>query len=304
MMDFASLRLAVRLRTAGMVDDAALENLCKIKLKELWESQSWSFREKQGVLATVAPHSEGRVTLNPDRVTVIGTGTAFTAADVEREIIVGNANARYRIATVTSPTQLTLMDPYADPLFTNSTYIIQQDIYTMPADYDMNTSITWWHQLSQAGIGTIDRYDGRRTFRSNFPNSFTPRGVNAQGITRVSISPVPSAPMGIPYVYRCLLPPLQDDTLIFFPEQVAVPIIAVESLYVKAAEFVSQGRADAAQICVGLADKYQPIGLNALQNFAFQDLRKVSGPQAIRDEGEVGLWSDDYYTSHDSFNPR
>src|SRR5262249_29775849 len=137
------------------------------------------------------------------------------------------------------------------------------------------------------------------------PISFIPRGVDSAGIALIEISPVPSAAMGLPYTYRRLLPPLQDDTLIFFPEQVAVPIIAVEALYVKSAEFLAQGRADAAQICVALADKYQPIGLNALNNFAFQDLRKVSGPQAIRDEGELGLWSDDYYQAHDAgFSPR
>jgi len=303
MLDFATLRLRVRLRTAGMVDDAALEALARDKLKELWEMQSWSFREGHAVLATVAPHSEGRVTLNVDRVSVTGTSTAFTSADVGREMIVGNANSRYRIGTVASATQLTLAEPYADPLFTNSSYRIQQSIYPLPSDYDMMTSITWWHQLSQAGIGSVDRYDGRRSFTSNFPISFVPRGVNAQGIALIEISPVPSAAMGLPFTYRRLLPTLQDDTLILFPEQVAVPLIAAEALYVRAAE-VSMTKPDAAAICLQLADKYQPLGLNALQNFAFQDLRKVSGPQAIRDEGELGLWSDDFYTNHDSFSPR
>src|SRR5215510_6894099 len=144
MLDFATLRLRVRLRTAGMVDDAALEALARDKLKELWEMQSWSFREGHAVLATVAPHSEGRVTLSVDRVTITGSTTAFTSADVGREMIVGNANSRYRIGAVGSATQLTLLEPYADPLFSNSSYRIQQSIYRMPADFDTMVSITWW----------------------------------------------------------------------------------------------------------------------------------------------------------------
>src|SRR5262245_17357001 len=132
-LSFQALRLRVRALTAGLIDDSAVEAVLRLKLEELWNSWDWSFREASSVLATVAPHSEGSVTLSTPLL-VLGTDTAFTAADVGRELIVGNANSRYTVAAVTGQ-QLTLAQPYAGDPFTQSSYRLQQSVYPLASDF-------------------------------------------------------------------------------------------------------------------------------------------------------------------------
>jgi hypothetical protein len=303
MIDFQTLRSRVRARTAGMVDDATVEILVRDKLKELWESWSWSFRMADSVLATVAPTSVGTVTLHGDHTKVDGTGTAWTATDVGKELRVGNTNSRYTVSAVQlSPQQLTLATAYVGDAFTASPYLLQQSIYPLAADYLDRVSFSYWRWLSEGTLPTLDRYDGRRAFTSQMPFSITPRGTNADGVMLVEVSPVPSTAVGIHYTYRRALPPITDTTLMLFREDVLIYLCAADALSVKAME-LSESKAEAAQLCMAQADKYQALGQNALEEFRYADLRRAGVAQAVRDEAESGISSDDWVISHDIHSP-
>jgi hypothetical protein len=304
-LDFRSLRLRIRALTAGLVDDAAIESVLRTKLEELWTSWDWSFREAQSVLATVAPHSEGTVTLGTPLL-VLGIGTAFTAADVGRELIVGNSNSRYTVSAVNVATdvgqQLTLAQPYVGEPFTQETYRLQQSIYALAEDFGKSFSPVWWRQIVESSLPTLDRYDGRRAFSSQQPIRFRYAGVSSAGVQQVEISPVPSSAIGIHYTYKTKLPPLDDTTMIPLREDMVAYLTAADALALKGLE-AAEKLPQAATVYVAQADKYQALGQNSKMEAMYADLQLSSPARSVRDESAAMDYSDDYMQAHDAWSP-
>jgi hypothetical protein len=302
-LDFQTLRDRIRVMTAGRVDDATIEALARLKLRELWDNWSWSFRMADAVLATVAPKTAGTVTLNVDPTKVDGTNTSFAATDVGMELRVGNQNSRYTVTAVNVGAQeLTLASAYVGTPFTASSYILQRSVYSLAPDYLDMFSVTYWRRLVEDTLPQLDRYDGRRAFTSQFPFSWTPRGYDSNGIQQIEISPVPSAALGIHYTYRRALPTLVDATVMLFPEYPLIYLCASDALSVKAVELAEANPA-AAQLLQGQADKYQTQGQLALAELQFADLRRAGAAKAVRDEAQSGLDSSDWAVSHDLYSP-
>lgn len=301
-LDFRSLRLRVRALTAGLVDDAAVEAVMRLKLEELWNSWLWSFTEASDVLATVAPHSEGHVTLTTPTV-LVGVSSAFAAADVGRELIVGNANARYTISAVNvGLQQLTLAQPYVGDAFTASTYRIQQSLYPLAADFATGFQPVWWRTIVESSRPMLDRYDGRRAFSSQQPVRFIYAGRASTGLQQVEISPVPSSAIGIHYTYRKGLPTLEETTLIPLREDMVAYLAASDALSLKVLE-AAEKLPQAAALYAAQAEKYQMLGQNSKQEAMFDDLKRSSPARSVRDEAVAWDYSDDYAQSHDWNSP-
>jgi hypothetical protein len=302
-LEFRTLRLRIRARTAGLVDDAVIESLARDKIKELYESWSYSFRFAEGVLATVPTKSDGTVSLNADPTLVDGIGTSFALTDQGKELRVGNTNSRYTVQSVNVSTQqLTLAAAYVGVAFSASPYILQQSVYSLANDFLDMLSVTYWRFLTESTPQTLDRYDGRRAFTSQLPFSWTYKGLDGNGVQQIEISPVPSAALGIHYTYRRAMPLLTEGTIIPFREDVLSYLCAADALTTKAIELAEKNPA-AAQILMDRADKYQAIGQNALAEFQFADLRRSGAAKGVRDEREGGMVSDDMLVSHDLFTP-
>jgi hypothetical protein len=301
-LDFRSLRLRVRALTAGLVDDALVESRCLGKLEELWRDWDWSFKEASAVIATIAPHGEGHVTwLSPTLLS--GSGTLFTAADVGAEIVVANQNSRYTITAVDVGLQrLTLKDPYAGGYFTNETYKIQTRIYPLAADFEESAQPVYWRKLVELSLAQLDRYDGRRSFTSQLPYAFRYAGQSASGLQLVEISPVPGAPLGIVYTYKRRLPVLADTDLVPLHAGMVSYLVASDAIAIKALE-VAEKQPQAATVYLTQSDKYQALGLKALQEAQFQDLQIASAAKSVRDEQEAPYFSDDMLVGHDLFSP-
>jgi hypothetical protein len=299
---FRDLRLRVRALTAGLVDDSLVESRCLGKLEELWRDWDWSFKEASGVIATTAPHGEGHVTW-VSATLLSGTGTLFTAADVGAEIVVANQNSRYTIAAVDTGLQrLTLKDPYAGGPFTNLTYKIQTRLYPLAADFEESAQPVYWRKLVEISLAQLDRYDGRRTFTSQLPYAFRYAGQSAAGVQLVEISPVPGAALGIVYTYKRRLPVFADTDLVPLHPGMVSYLVASDAMAIKALE-VAEKQPQAAQIYQAQSDKYQALGLKALQEAQFQDLQLASAAKSVRDEQEAPYYSDDMLVGHDLNSP-
>ena len=301
-LEFRNLRLRIRALTAGLVDDALVESRCLGKMEEIWKDWDWSFKEASSVLATIAPHSEGQVSWLSATL-LSGTGTLFTAADVGAEIVVANQNSRYPITAVDVGLQhLTLHDPYAGAPFTNEPYKIQTRLYPLAADFEEAVQPVYWRKLVEMSLAQLDRYDGRRSFTSQLPYAFRYAGQNAAGVQLVEISPVPAAPLGIVYTYKRRLPAFTDTDVVPLHPGMVSYLVASDALAIKALE-VAEKQPQAAQVYLAQSDKYQALGLKALQEAQFQDLQLTSAAKAVRDESDVAYASDDMLVGHDLFSP-
>ena len=301
-LEFRALRLRIRALTAGLVDDALVESRCLGKMEEIWRDRDWSFKEASSVIATMAPHGEGQVSWISATL-LSGSGTLFTAADAGAEIVVANQNSRYTITAVdVGLQQVTLKDPYAGAPFMNETYKVQTRLYPLAADFEEAAQPVYWRKLVEMSLAQLDRYDGCRSFTSQLPYGFRYAGQNAAGVQIVEISPVPAAPLGIVYTYKRRMPVFVDtDQVPLHPGMVSY-LVASDALAIKGLE-VAEKQPQAAQVYLAQSDKYQALGLKALQEAQFQDLQLGSAAKAVRDEQDWAYASDDMLTSHDLFSP-
>lgn len=295
---FGELKRRIRQRTANRVDEVMAEVVLREKIHEIWTRESWSWRQDEAILTTVAPKTAGTVTLNATSTLVDGTGAAFVAADVGRKLRVTNDNTYYEVTAVNGQ-QLTLETAYAGAAFTASAYSLFRNIYTLASNFQEMISIAYWWRLSEGTLGGVDRYDARRSFASQQPCSFIYRGEDAEGVMHIEISPVPSAAIGIHYIYRTKPPIWQDTTLVPIAEEVLTYLCAADALYMRAVE----APLAETQGLIAVADKYQALGQNALAEYSFADTKLRGIQKSVRDIAGDILWSDDYATSHDFGSP-
>jgi hypothetical protein len=298
MLTFSALRLRVRARTAGTVDDATIEAVTRDTLKALWEGWDWSFSQEDAILATVGTKSGGTVTLTTP-TTVTGTGTAFLSTDIGRDLFVGNANTHYPVTAVNVGTQtLTLGSAYVGNTFTASSYRLQQSVYALADNFSHSFAPIWWRPLVEVSLPTLNRFDGRRTFSSQLPFSYTYRGANALGAHEIELSAVPATAMGIGYSYRSRLPVLDEDTLIPFREDVPIYLAAADALSIKAVE-LAEKNPGASQVMQAQAEKYFMVGMAAKVDYQYQDFQVSGAAKAVRDEAGMGGVPDDLYIASD-----
>lgn len=296
-LDFSTLRRRIRNRTGNKIDDVRAEMILREKIEELWYREPWSFRQDEAVLTTVAPKSGGTVTLNATPTLVNGTGTSFVAADVGRKFRAGNDNTYYEVTAV-SGQQLTLESAYAGTAFTASAYSLFRNIYALATNFKEMISMSYWWRLGEGTPAGVDRYDARRSFTSQTPASFIYRGEDATGIMQVEISPVPSAAIGLHYIFRNKPPTWTETLLVPLNETALTYLCASDALYLLAIE-----EPERAQGYIAVADKYQALGQNALAEFSWADTKLRGIQKSVRDEGMSGAWPDDYAVSHDVSSP-
>lgn len=132
---------------------------------------SWSALRGTGAFYVATPYQTGTVTMTNGSATVTGVGTSWiSAAHAEKQLVVGNLGPFWDIATVDSPTQLTLTTPWVG-ITGSYTYAIQLIYLVMPTDFLALTFIAdvssnWWPLEFTMTQETIDKYDPRRTLGS------------------------------------------------------------------------------------------------------------------------------------------
>ena len=97
----------------------------------------WPFYLDRSFITTVDDYSTGTVAITQGEKAVTGTSTVFTSAMVGRKIRVGSDQAYYTIASFTSTTAITLLEPYQGSTVTAATYVVYQDEYRLQANVDL-----------------------------------------------------------------------------------------------------------------------------------------------------------------------
>lgn len=296
---FAELKRRIRARTANKIDEVRADILLREKIGALWDSNDWSFRQKDAILTTAAPYTTGTVTLNADRTKVDGVGTAWTAAQVGYSFRHANDNTFYEVTAINVGTQqLTLATAYAGAVFTTAGYRLFQSVYSLAADFDQLITMSYWWMLSEGSATSIERYDGRRSFTSQMPMHFVYRGEDANGVAQIELSPVPATAIGLQYRYRSKPKVWVDTDIVPIREDVLVYGCACDALYLLAIE-----QPEKAAGWTAVADKYQAKELHAYNEFAWADAKVQGIQKAVRDEAWSGMVNDEYLASHDLFSP-
>jgi hypothetical protein len=126
-----SLSLAAKLQTT------TIGSLFNFAHRQLVSSTQWVSRQTDTLVITVDPYTTGTVTATQGSATVVGVGTTFTSAMVNRMIRIGGSNGDaqfYRISAFTDATHITIEKSYATPTQTAAGFEIFGLRYPLPTN--------------------------------------------------------------------------------------------------------------------------------------------------------------------------
>ena len=135
---FRAGNFKVRLDTVENPDLATIQIIECVNdaLRAIFRVKSLPHTNRRASITTMASYKDGTVTTVQGSATVTGIGTAWTSAMAGAGFATMAINSTYRIAGVSSPTQLVLDAPWAgDSITTAVGYVIAQDRYALPSDF-------------------------------------------------------------------------------------------------------------------------------------------------------------------------
>lgn len=181
----------------------------------------WQRSNIVGVLQTVAPYSDGTVTLTQGSNAVAGLGTAFTLAMSGRAFRLAPHDEIYEF-TYVSPTAGTLDRAYEGASAAGSAFKLSQHVYVMPADCRMleNTAFSGFtfgpldrmarNQLNATSPNRIT-YGTPMLWASYMDDNSTPPRI------QVELYPVPDSVLSIPFTYVAEAPALSGTSITMLP---------------------------------------------------------------------------------------
>lgn len=213
-MQFAELQHAILDLSPVQIDADLAGRLVNRAYQDVAALHPWFGLKAHTWLTSVAPKRNGTVTLTRGSATVVGSGTSFAATDVGRYLKVGDRHP-LRIASVASPTTLTLEVAWGEASLANTPYEIVSLRYPLPADADRILRIqgpTWF--LVRRSQSLIDAYDPTRKLRG-VPLVFAETeqvGVANPNpsVVEVELWPVPEEEVTFAVSYRKRIVPLKD----------------------------------------------------------------------------------------------
>lgn len=223
-LTLAQLREAVRsLVPSPQNTDTDLNTIIKLAHRMMANQYQWSLRRRETVIQTVAPYSTGTVTVTNTSQSVVGSGTAWTADMVGRQIRIAGEYPFFYIGTVDVGLQvLTLADAqlapvvWVAPTVVGVSYSIFQDQYAVPSDVAIiMTEVSQW-PLVETSLTEIDLIDPRRTSTGiGVPDRWywcRSRVSSATQFRYVGLWPVPGNAQTIRMPYLCEPPDMTADT--------------------------------------------------------------------------------------------
>jgi len=169
-LDFAGLRDAVRDLSPTQINATAAGKAVNAAYQSLLRSRPgggvWFGLKTLTALTTLPDRSGGTITLTQGSPVVAGVGTAFDVAADPRRFLKTLAHVPLRIASVESPTSLTLAQAWGEATVPSTVYQIMTLRYTLPADADriIRLAGSQW-PLKRMTFERIDTYDPQRQVR-------------------------------------------------------------------------------------------------------------------------------------------
>jgi len=175
-------------------------------IHQLARLRNWSWYQHLGFLQTAAPYSTGTVTVTVSSATVAGSATAFAAGMVGQEFYGPDAK-QYIIASVESPTSLTLEEPYLGDTAAAQTLSIRYVRYAVPSGFDRARAFRH-RTLGPLALG----YDLGEWLDRRANNPTTATGPSKIWVTRsyFYVDPAPSQADQIRYAWQKVPDKLTD----------------------------------------------------------------------------------------------
>jgi hypothetical protein len=165
-------------------DVSLMLSLTTAEYEKALDRHPWSFLRQDQVFTTVAPYTTGTASFTNGSAVVIGTATAWAAAQVGMWLQVAD-QPPIKVIAVPSPTQLTLESAYPDATSTApGAYKLFQWLYTLPASPGVKTVLhinNLRFRLRQFHQGFIRAYDPTMQYTS-VPKMYTPEASNTVGL--------------------------------------------------------------------------------------------------------------------------
>lgn len=270
-----------------------------IRYKQILAAESWEFLNDSTTVRLIGIHESGddadTVAVPFNSVTVTGTSTKFTDANIGAHIRIDAEAQPYVISAVGSSTSLTLETSYGGSTQTEADYNLYKTIYTpVVGDVDVITSIVYQSPLAEKSDAFLNIIDPERSstgspvYWRNFSKT------RAHGLVSFEIWPTPDQDYVITVFYKKLASELTAGT--------DEPIFRAEVL-----------EAGALWDCYRLAfaktknNTYVGLARDARNDFSdlqrqmlIEDLAISSLPNRVRDVSGVKIWDDNFFARHDT----
>lgn len=217
--NFLDLRENLRLLLMGglgltLEDNDTYGRIINRAYQDIWDAHQWSFRLTNTVLNSVAPKSDGFVTMTAGSPSILGIGTHFSLADKGAFIWpTGISGTPLPIADVSGPQIATLTNPYSGPSFVKGSYTIAPLYYLIEDAAEVLTLRCNDVELDKRLREEINEIDPTRTDMGGAPSllwCYAPSSFD--GSCMIELWPVPADRRGYLVDYRRRAPKMVNDT--------------------------------------------------------------------------------------------
>lgn len=254
MATFGDMQQDVSLLVSGRVAGPDIAALLNRAQQQIAEAYDWSFLRTNVVLNSILPKQLGTITVSNTNASVLGNGTAFTAADVGSFLWVGGLNIPpIPIQSVQGAQALTLVTPWPGPTQIGSGYVLAPLYYRVPNSLQIR-SVRSNEELTYVQRAWLNENDPARVAQGGAPSLYwTDAPPSADGNLQIELWPVPGDAR--PYLSDIKQKPPLMVALTDLP---LMPYAVVENKALAAAcmvMYASTGQ----QSWLSLADHYQAL---------------------------------------------
>lgn len=205
---------AIARRTGGRVPRMEIFDALQNSNNEVHNKHPWPWTKADFIIRVQGTYTTGTVSIVNGTTAVTGTGTNWDPTWLYKRIYFGTNNVDYIVASVNSPTSLTLAQPInlkSDQ--TDVGYTIFQDTYALPADCDFGSILLVVNPIFRYKMKYIPTYTFEwqsvysRVFFNQFQSCFSDAGFDqTNNVGLIRLGPAPGSVAEYRMIYR-LRPP-------------------------------------------------------------------------------------------------
>lgn len=276
----------------GNLSDDTLGKFINRAQAQCCESYDWSFLHTNYVVNSVAPKSDGTISLTQGNATVFGAGTNFTPADIGAFLWVGGLNiAPVPIADVQGPAICTLGFPWSGPTQVGISYVIAPLYYLIEGGLEV-FAVRQIEFLEKVTRETLNIWDPARIGQGGAPAlNWANAPASPDGSVQIELYPVCTDTRPYLIEYKMKPPLLVNDN--------DVPLIPYEIIEEKAAAaacralYASTGQAS----WQALAQFHQGLYTEAFESGWNADRRRQQHSNMVTQPAYRPSWVDEYIES-------
>lgn len=180
----------------------------------------WRFLHTRGNIRTVPAYSTGTVQATNGSNQIVGDSTIWTPDMVGRAFKVNGFEELYRITAVTSIVSLTIDQLYNGDSKSDAGYVIAQDRYKVPEDFDLELGVFNFKDPRRIDIVNPERFDEHRFSGRTFGSTValttdTPTvatfETDGDGHNVLVVDPFPDEAIMLHFTYYRMLQKLKRD---------------------------------------------------------------------------------------------